>query len=251
MTICGAAASMARASAAASNTSTTTGSAPRARSASTLSAARVVPMTRVPSRTQQWRQSTPNHSARSGQKYLHADLLARGSKLNGALQPLQRLGDLCLARRPPPRAFPFLRRPPLPARARRNSALPSLASTRAMSASAFCISLASRARSAARSMTPLSGSAATSPRTTSCTEPCGALAADEISDTRASRLMNSAQRSRARLRLGRRAGQHQRDRRGDVHLGAHRADGGDQIDHPADLGFGLVVGETFELSATR
>src|ERR1019366_5486068 len=34
-------------------------------------------------------------------------------------------------------------------------ALPSLASTRAMSASAFCISLASRARSAARSITPL------------------------------------------------------------------------------------------------
>src|SRR5450830_1476942 len=74
-------------------------------------------------------------------------------------------------------------------------ALPSLASTRAMSASALAISLARRARSAARSITPLSGSAATSPRTTSCTEPCGAVAADEISDTRARRLMNSAQRS--------------------------------------------------------
>src|SRR5450755_1612021 len=72
--------------------------------------------------------------------------------------------------------------------------LPSLPSTRAISASALAISLASRARSAARSMMPFSGSAATSPRTTSCTEPCGALAADEISDTRASRLMKSAQR---------------------------------------------------------
>src|SRR5450830_167332 len=65
-------------------------------------------------------------------------------------------------------------------------ALPSLASTRAMSASALAISLASRARSASRSITPLSGNAATSPRTTNCTEPCGAVTADEISDTRAS-----------------------------------------------------------------
>ena len=30
---------------------------------------------------------------------------------------------------------------------------------------------------------------------------------------------------------------------GDVHLGAHRADRGDQIDHPADLGLGLGVVE--------
>ena len=80
--------------------------------------------------------------------------------------------------RPPRRAFPFPPRPPLPPRARMNFGLLSLASERAMSASAFCISLASRARSAARSMTPLSGSAAASPRTTSCTEPCGAAGAE-------------------------------------------------------------------------
>ncbi len=71
--------------------------------------------------------------------------------------------------------------------------LPSLASTRAMSASALAISLASRARSAARSITPLSGSAATSPRMTSCTAPCGGASAKEMSATRASRWMNSDQ----------------------------------------------------------
>ncbi len=40
---------------------------------------------------------------------------------------------------------------------------------------------------------------------------------------------------RARLRRFRCADQQHRDRGGDVHLGAHRADGGDEIDHPADL----------------
>ena len=39
--------------------------------------------------------------------------------------------------------------------------------------------------------------------------------------------------------------------RGDIHFGAHRADGGDQIDDPADLGFGLVVGEAVELRPWR
>ena len=74
----------------------------------------------VPGRAQQRRQSTPDRSARSGQKYFHADLPTRGSKLNGALQaaPAPRRSWPC--GRPPPRAFPFLPRPPLPARARRN-----------------------------------------------------------------------------------------------------------------------------------
>ena len=40
------------------------------------------------------------------------------------------------------------------------------------------------------------------------------------------------------------AKQHQRDRRRDVHLGADRSDGGDEIDHPADFGFGLGVSFT-------
>src|SRR5215467_6509735 len=76
----------------------------------------------------------------------------------------------------------------------RKFALPSLASTRLMSASTLAISFSSRARSAARSMTPLSGSAATSPRTSSCTAPCGAVSANEMSPRRASRLRNSLHR---------------------------------------------------------
>src|SRR6202030_249566 len=95
-----------------------------------------------------------------------------------------------------------------------------------MSASHFAISLARRARSASRSITPLSGSAATSPRTTSCTAPCGGASEKEISAIRARRWMNSDQ-CRAR----------------NIHLDAHRADRGDQIDHPADLGFGHLVVE--------
>ena len=39
-------------------------------------------------------------------------------------------------------------------------------------------------------------------------------------------------------------GEHERERDGgDVHFGAHRADRRDEIDHPADLGFGLGIAE--------
>ena len=87
-----------------------------------------------------------------------------------ALQPLQRFEDLRAA------AFGLLALfllavDDLLGRLAHESGLPSLASTRLMSASALAISFCSRACSAATSMMPLSGSAATSPRTTSCTEP--------------------------------------------------------------------------------
>src|SRR5215475_13657228 len=65
-----------------------------------------------------------------------------------------------------------------------NFSLASLASTRLMSPSALPISFSSRVRSAARSITPFSGSAATSPRTSTCTAPSGALSANEISASR-------------------------------------------------------------------
>ena len=56
-----------------------------------------------------------------------------------------------------------------------------------------------------------------------------------------------------RLRGGGDADQHERDfhRHGDVHLRPHRADGGDEIDHPADLGLGLRVIERFVLGPVR
>ena len=133
-----------------------------------------------------------------------------------------------------------------------NFGLFSLASTRAMSASAFCISLAKprafggkiddafeRQRRHFAAHQKLHRSPAAPSR------------ADEISDTRASRLMNSAQRpARACVSVGS-AGQHHRDRGGDVHLGAYRADGGDEIDHPADFGFGFVISKTFEFRPIR
>src|SRR3954470_9584166 len=75
-----------------------------------------------------------------------------------------------------------------------NFSFPSLASTRLMSASALAISLSSRAFSAARSITPLSGSATTSPRTSNCTAPSGGRSAKEISPSRAMRLTVSPQR---------------------------------------------------------
>src|SRR6185436_4885726 len=75
-----------------------------------------------------------------------------------------------------------------------NFSFPSLASTRLMSASALAISLSSRALSAERSMTPFSGSATTSPRTSNCTAPSGGRSAKEISTRRARRFTVSFQR---------------------------------------------------------
>ena len=46
-----------------------------------------------------------------------------------------------------------------------------------------------------------------------------------------------------------RARQHQRDLRVEIHLGAQRADRGDEVDHPADLGFRLVVRQSIEVEA--
>ena len=104
--------------------------------------------------------------------------------LHSALEPLQRLGDLGFARHRLLALFAFALDHLFRRRATKLG-LPSFASTRLMSASAFCISLSSRARSAARSMTPLSGSAATSPRTRSCTEPCGgAVGEGDVGDAR-------------------------------------------------------------------
>ncbi len=94
-------------------------------------------------------------------------------------------------------------------------------------------------------MTPLSGSAATSPRTTSCTEPCGAVAAKEISERRASRLHEFASSALPAPCVSAEAPTSTSGIcvAADVHLRAHRADGGDEIDHPADFGFGFVVVE--------
>src|SRR6266481_521565 len=75
-----------------------------------------------------------------------------------------------------------------------NFSLVSLASTRLMSASALANSLSSRAFSAERSITPFSGNAATSPRTSNCTAPSGAVSANEMSASRAIRLTTSFQR---------------------------------------------------------
>src|SRR5665213_843894 len=143
---------------------------------------------------QQRRQPAPDYPARSGQKYLH------GITRNYYAEPLSASSAwVTLAFRPVASSrFSFSSTTTSSGARAMKFSLLSLASTRAISDSAFCISLVSRARSAAMSMTPISGSAATSPRTTSCTEPFGAVAADEISDTRARRLMKSAQRS-ARL----------------------------------------------------
>ena len=57
---------------------------------------------------------------------------------------------------------------------------------------------------------------------------------------------------RPRLRR-RRSRQHQRNlgRRCDVHFGAHGADGGHEVDHPADLGLGFEVIEPLELRPWR
>ena len=146
-----------------------------------------------------------------------------------ALQPLQRLGDLGLARlrllalffffldhflgrardeigdcRAWRRRGRYRRRPwPFPWRAARASA--------------------------ARSMTPLSGSAATSPRTTSCTAPCGRCSAnDNVGDARQPLDEFRPVLARAERGLRRRAGQHQRQhgRGWNVHL--RRAPSGSQ-----------------------
>ena len=92
------------------------------------------------------------------------------------LQPLQRFraSSPCALQRGVALVLSLPRRS-LPARWRRTSRWTSLASTRLMSASALAISLSSRARSAARSITPFSGSAAPPHRApASCTAPSGA-----------------------------------------------------------------------------
>ena len=95
---------------------------------------------------------------------------------------------------------------------------------------------------------PASGSAATSPRTMSCTDCGGAASAKPMSDRRASRRIVSLHSVEARPRLGRGAHQHERDLRAGRHvrLRAGRADLADEIDDPADLGLGRFVDESLE-----
>ena len=98
-----------------------------------------------------------------------------------------------------------------------------------------------RARSAARSTMPASGSAAISPRTTRCTDCRGAASAkrDVRQARQALRCVSRQRPSRSRT-SGAGVDEDERDLRAGrhVHLRAHRADLGDQVDHPADLGLG-------------
>ena len=64
-----------------------------------------------------------------------------------------------------------------------------------------------------------------------------------MSDSRARRRIDVRPPPCPRRGSGRDVDQHDRYRRGDIHFSAHRANGGDQIDHPADLGLGLKIDE--------
>ncbi len=75
----------------------------------------------------------------------------------------------------PPRAFPSRFRPPPRQRWRRISDCSASGRRAGYRNSAFANSFCSRALSAVRSITPLSGKAATSPRTRSCTAPSGTV----------------------------------------------------------------------------
>ena len=130
-----------------------------------------------------------------------------------------------------------------------NFSLASLASTRLMSASALAISFSSRVRSAAT----IDHALQRQRRDLAAHQQLHrafrrAVGEGDVGQPRHA-LDDVAPARRALLGLGRGAGQHQRRqrRRRNVHLRAHRADRGDEVDHPADLGFGRGIGEVGRL----
>ena len=130
------------------------------------------------------------------------------------------------------------------------SALPSLPSILPSSPFNLVISLARRARSAAKSMMPSSGSAAVLPRTGTCTDCRWRLGGerDRRQPREAAHRVAPAVRAPARRRIG--ADEDKRDQGAerDAHLAAHRADFGNEVDHPADLGLSVAVLEAGEVA---
>ena len=135
-------------------------------------------------------------------------------------------------------------RPPLPWRWRRTSRSTACRTMRAISSVPWRFASAAARSSAARSIRLPSGRQTVASPTTICAAPFGAASASEMPSTRASRLIAASWRS-SRSRVSAVGADHdqRRDRRRrHVHLRAHRADAGDQIDQPVDLVGGGIVG---------
>jgi hypothetical protein len=144
--------------------------------------------------------------------------------------------------RPRPPSAPSARgspRPPPRARFRRISGCSAARAGRPRSFSSFSSVLASRACSAAMSITPSSGRAKVAPSTATVIAPFGTAAASVRLSMRARRWISAALRSQAAGRRRRGRAQHRQFQpHGHVHLRAGRADFLDQGDHPVHLAVG-------------